>query len=98
MSNTTLSDEVLKELVKIGRRKDAARIACMIRLGILNDATPLQDVWMDIWPRVWGDPIVAERAEAMRKANRSRFSFAVEAVNAMSKSERLALRDRVLGV
>jgi hypothetical protein len=86
------------ELMELGRRADAAKIECMARLGVITDATDLHDVWMDIWPRVYSDRIVAERAEAGRTGTIRYESRFIEVVNAMSKTERIALRDRVLGV
>jgi hypothetical protein len=93
---------------------DVERLACMLHLGVVTEKTPVWDVWMEIWPRVFGDPVVVERDAALKAAARQSSlgremtlgdrliekhkSRVIEVITAMSKVERLALRDRVLGV
>ena len=92
-----LTDE---QLTAIGRERDAAVLGCMAALGVVDEKTDLFDAHINIWPKVYNDRVVRERDDIIRRetGQSQYFSQTVAIVAAMTPAERIALRDRILGV
>lgn len=83
-----LTDE---QLFEITRKREIAELECLVRLGVVKGDTTEDEIFFNIWPRVFGDRVVGERL------NETRDSL-VGVLNALNHAERIALRDRILGV
>jgi hypothetical protein len=79
---------------------ERADVVLLRKLGIISGETPMVDAFL-LWGNVLRDRIVVERAAAMPGPNKKYPAIMAsenDAIAAMTAEEKIALRDRVLGV